>query len=97
MDMGIVNAGQLPIYSDIDPTLRQLCEDLLWDRDPDGTEKLLAYAQVILLPYLSVLFINKLSCLVFLQFQLRPQKRTLEIMIAGQVSSCRHMRNAKFL
>jgi len=46
MDMGIVNAGQLPIYSTIEPTLRQLCEDLLWNRDPDGTEKLLAYAQV---------------------------------------------------
>jgi len=46
--MGIVNAGQLPIYSDIDPTLRQLCEDLLWNKDPDGTEKLLAYAQVLL-------------------------------------------------
>jgi len=49
MDMGIVNAGQLPIYSTIEPTLRQLCEDLLWNRDPDGTEKLLAYAQVICL------------------------------------------------
>jgi len=47
MDMGIVNAGQLPIYSDIEPNLRQLCEDLLWNRDPDGTEKLLAYAQVL--------------------------------------------------
>ena len=49
MDMGIVNAGQLPIYSDIEPTLRQLCENLLWNKDPDGTEKLLAYAQVLLL------------------------------------------------
>jgi len=47
MDMGIVNAGQLPIYSDIEPNLCQLCEDLLWNRDPDGTEKLLAYAQVL--------------------------------------------------
>lgn len=46
MDMGIVNAGQLPIYSDIEPRLRRLCEDLLWNRDPDGTEKLLTYAQV---------------------------------------------------
>ena len=49
MDMGIVNAGQLPIYSTIDPNLCQLCEDLLWNRDPEGTEKLLAYTQVILL------------------------------------------------
>jgi len=47
MDMGIVNAGQLPIYSTIEPTLCRLCEDLLWNRDPDGTEKLLAYAQVM--------------------------------------------------
>jgi len=59
MDMGIVNAGQLPIYSDIDPTLRQLCEDLLWNRDPDGTEKLLAYAQVTLLPHLALLLFNR--------------------------------------
>jgi len=49
LDMGIVNAGQLPIYSTIDPALRQLCEDLLWNADPEGTEKLLAYAQVALL------------------------------------------------
>jgi len=46
MDMGIVNAGNLPLYSDIEPKLLKLCEDLLWNRDPDGTEKLLVYAQV---------------------------------------------------
>jgi 5-methyltetrahydrofolate--homocysteine methyltransferase len=46
MDMGIVNAGNLPVYTDIDEDLLHLCENLLWDKDPDGTEKLLAYAQV---------------------------------------------------
>jgi 5-methyltetrahydrofolate--homocysteine methyltransferase len=46
MDMGIVNAGNLPVYTDIEPELLQLCENLLWNRDPDGTEKLLLYAQV---------------------------------------------------
>ena len=46
MDMGIVNAGQLPLYSEIEPELLELCENLLWNKDPDGTEKLLAYAQV---------------------------------------------------
>lgn len=45
MDMGIVNAGMLPVYSDIPAELVQLCENLLWDRDPDGTEKLLEYAR----------------------------------------------------
>ncbi|CAD5120349.1 DgyrCDS8923 [Dimorphilus gyrociliatus] len=45
MDMGIVNAGCLPVYDDIDKTLLELCESLLWDTDPDGTEKLLQYAQ----------------------------------------------------
>ena len=44
--MGIVNAGALPVYSDIDPKLRELCESLVWNTDPNGTEKLLAYAQV---------------------------------------------------
>ena len=46
MDMGIVNAGCLPVYDDIPPKLLALSEDLLWDKDPEGTEKLLTYAQV---------------------------------------------------
>ncbi|KAB7503630.1 Methionine synthase [Armadillidium nasatum] len=45
MDMGIVNAGCLPVYDDIDPELLALCEALVWNTDPNGTEKLLAYAQ----------------------------------------------------
>uniref|UniRef100_T1JGD5 Methionine synthase n=1 Tax=Strigamia maritima TaxID=126957 RepID=T1JGD5_STRMM len=45
MDMGIVNAGSLPLYDDIEPELLKLCEDLLWNRDAQGTEKLLSYAQ----------------------------------------------------
>lgn len=45
MDMGIVNAGCLPVYDDIDKKLLELCENLLWDRDPEGTEKLLQFAQ----------------------------------------------------
>src|SRR5574339_576336 len=35
MDMGIVNAGQLPIYEDIPPALREMVEDLVLDRRPD--------------------------------------------------------------
>ena len=46
MDMGIVNAGCLPVYDDIEAKLLELSEALLWDKDPEGTEKLLAYAQV---------------------------------------------------
>jgi len=45
MDMGIVNAGCLPVYVDIEPALLKLCDDLLWNRDPEGTEKLLTYAE----------------------------------------------------
>ena len=45
MDMGIVNAGCLPVYDDIPTDLLKLCEDLLWNQDPEGTEKLLEYAQ----------------------------------------------------
>lgn len=46
MDMGIVNAGNLPVYDDIDKELLLLCENLIWNRDADATEKLLVYAQV---------------------------------------------------
>ncbi|RHZ77386.1 hypothetical protein Glove_180g22 [Diversispora epigaea] len=45
MDMGIVNAGFLTIYDDIPKDLLQLCENALWNQDPEVTEKLLTYAQ----------------------------------------------------
>uniref|UniRef100_W5KA14 Methionine synthase n=1 Tax=Astyanax mexicanus TaxID=7994 RepID=W5KA14_ASTMX len=45
MDMGIVNAGNLPVYDDIDKELLVLCENLIWNKDPEATEKLLQYAQ----------------------------------------------------
>ena len=45
LDMGIVNAGNLPVYSDISANLLQLCENLLWNKDPHATERLLEYAQ----------------------------------------------------
>ena len=45
MDMGIVNAGQLAIYEDIDPALREACEDVVLNRRPDATERLLGLAQ----------------------------------------------------
>ncbi|KYQ96884.1 cobalamin-dependent methionine synthase [Tieghemostelium lacteum] len=45
MDMGIVNAGQLPIYDDIDKNLLKLIEDAVLNRTNDATEKLLEYAQ----------------------------------------------------
>lgn len=44
MDMGIVNAGGLPVYDDIEQELLQLCEDLILNRTNNGTEKLLEYA-----------------------------------------------------
>ena len=45
MDMGIVNAGQLGVYEKIDPELRDACEDVVLDRRPDATEKLLELAE----------------------------------------------------
>ncbi|XP_039269050.2 methionine synthase-like [Styela clava] len=45
MDMGIVNAGNLPVYDDIDEELLDLCEKLIWNKDSAGTEKLLVYAE----------------------------------------------------
>ncbi|MBN2970817.1 methionine synthase [Roseomonas aeriglobus] len=45
MDMAIVNAGQLDIYDQIDPTLRTACEDVILNRDPDAGERLVALAE----------------------------------------------------
>lgn len=45
LDMAIVNAGQLDVYDAIDPELREACEDVIFDRHPDATEKLIALAE----------------------------------------------------
>jgi 5-methyltetrahydrofolate--homocysteine methyltransferase len=45
MDMGIVNAGQMIVYDDIDPELRQVCEDVILNRDPGASERLLQLAE----------------------------------------------------
>jgi 5-methyltetrahydrofolate--homocysteine methyltransferase len=44
LDMGIVNAGQLPVLTDLDADLRTRVEDLLWNRREDATERLLEIA-----------------------------------------------------
>ncbi len=45
MDMGIVNAGQLGVYEDIPPELLERVEDILFDRRPDATERMVEYAE----------------------------------------------------
>ena len=45
MDMGIVNAGQLALYDDIDPELRELVEDVILNRRSDATDRLLEAAE----------------------------------------------------
>ncbi|RAA44507.1 methionine synthase, partial [Burkholderia multivorans] len=44
MDMGIVNAGQLGVYADLDPELRERVEDVILNRRPDSTDRLLEIA-----------------------------------------------------
>ncbi len=45
MDMGIVNAGALPLYDDLDPELRDAVEDVVLNRNAEATETLLALAE----------------------------------------------------
>ncbi|MFD1696451.1 methionine synthase [Roseibium aestuarii] len=45
MDMGIVNAGQLAVYDKLDKELRDLCEDVVLNRSPEATDKLLEAAE----------------------------------------------------
>jgi 5-methyltetrahydrofolate--homocysteine methyltransferase len=44
LDMGIVNAGNLPVYDDIPKVLRKLIEDIIFDRDDKATDKLIKHA-----------------------------------------------------
>ncbi|MET0409877.1 MAG: vitamin B12 dependent-methionine synthase activation domain-containing protein, partial [Polyangiaceae bacterium] len=45
MDMGIVNAGMLEVYEEIEPTLKELVEDVLLNRRPDATERLVEHGE----------------------------------------------------
>src|ERR1700728_3972548 len=47
MDMGIVNAGMLEVYEEIEPELKVLVEDVLLNRRPDATERLLDYGETL--------------------------------------------------
>lgn len=47
LDMGIVNAGMLAVYEDIEPELRTKCEDVILNRHPGAAEALLKYAEEI--------------------------------------------------
>ncbi|WP_153797604.1 methionine synthase [Foetidibacter luteolus] len=50
MDMGIVNAGQLVVYDEIEPALRNLCEDVILNRNNDNneaTDKLITFAETV--------------------------------------------------
>ena len=47
MEMGIVNAGQLAVYEEIEPELRERIEDVLFDRRPDATDRLIEYAESV--------------------------------------------------
>ena len=47
MDMGIVNAGALVVYDEIEPKLRELCEDVILNRNPDATERLVTFADTV--------------------------------------------------
>jgi 5-methyltetrahydrofolate--homocysteine methyltransferase len=45
MDMGIVNAGMLEVYEEIEPELKELVEDVLLNRRPDATERLVTHGE----------------------------------------------------
>jgi 5-methyltetrahydrofolate--homocysteine methyltransferase len=47
MDMGIVNAGMLEVYEEIEPELKVLVEDVLLNRRPDATERLVEYGEAL--------------------------------------------------
>ena len=47
LDMGIVNAGQLAVYRDIPADLLELVEDVLFDRRPDATDRLVTFAETV--------------------------------------------------
>jgi 5-methyltetrahydrofolate--homocysteine methyltransferase len=47
LDMGIVNAGQLAVYEDVPPDLLEHVEDILFNRRPDATERMVAFAETV--------------------------------------------------
>ncbi len=48
MDMGIVNAGNMPVYDEIDPDLLKLVEDVILNRRKDASDRLIAFAEKVI-------------------------------------------------
>lgn len=62
MDMGIVNVGCLFVYDDIELKFLEMCENLFWNKDFDGIEKLFVYVQVMYMYiYCDNLFIKEVK------------------------------------
>ncbi|MGZ5290768.1 MAG: methionine synthase [Actinomycetota bacterium] len=47
LDMAIVNAGQIALYEDIPPDLLEHVEDIIFDRRPDATERMVSFAETV--------------------------------------------------
>ncbi|HMN70205.1 MAG TPA: dihydropteroate synthase, partial [Bdellovibrionales bacterium] len=47
LDMAIVNAGMIQVYENLDPVLRELCERVIWNKDDQATEDLIAYSEAL--------------------------------------------------
>jgi len=47
LDMGIVNAGMITVYDEIEPKLKELVEDVILNRNPEASERLVAYAEEV--------------------------------------------------
>ena len=80
--MFFYNKGAMPLYDSIDSELKELCEQVIWNKDPGATEKLLTYAQVIIFCKIQKVFLI-IKSLCFSLYLNIPKK--LKLMKYGEV------------
>lgn len=80
LDMGIVNPGMLQVYDEIEPSLLKCVEDVIFNRDPGATERLIAKAQEIMQSSDAA----KTSKLVMEPSALSPKERIAEALVKGK-------------
>lgn len=84
LDMGIVNPGMLQVYDDIEPDLLRKAEDVILDRAPDATERLIAKAQEIMAAKENAVTGTAAQSTVQDTVPLSPEERLTECLVKGR-------------
>ncbi len=86
LDMAIMNPGMVRVYDEIEPSLRQAVEDVIFDRDEGATERLIVLAQEIMAAVAAASDTASGNATVCTSAELNPQERLSEALVKGRTA-----------